>query len=170
MADVGEKRRQVDVPGAEPGGSSVVNRVIRRLGGRHLIFRAQVRKGGLLPKPYGLVSTFRGPVWFFYGMGQVWLTHRKYHAYDGWLSRVPRLGGTGVTNLMDHLQPAITEFTHHCNEQGIEGTLVVEPFKIEFHWTFGYPLRQEKLKKENTDMLETQFQKLVDVFFEFIAQ
>lgn len=144
----------------------VSNRIIKRFGGRHLIFRTQVKGAGVWPRPYGLVSTFRGPVWFFYGVGQVWITHRKYQAYDGWLSRIPRFGGIRIKNLLDAMQPQITEFTHHCNEQGVEGTLVIEPQRIEFHWTFGYPLEQEKLKQENSEMLDDRFHQLVEAFLE----
>ena len=118
----------------------VLNRVIKRFGGRHLIFRTRLGKWQVLPRPYGLVSTFRGPVWFFYGIGQVWVTHKKYQEYDGWMARVPRIWAPEITSLLDQLAPQITEFTHHCNERGIEGTLVIEPTLLEFHWTFGYPL------------------------------
>ncbi len=153
-----------DGNGANDAGERVTNRVVKRFGGRHLIFRTQLGKWRLFPRPYGLVSTFRGPVWFFYGVGQVWITHRKYHAYDGWLARVPRIWAPKITSLLDRLEPQITEFTHHCNEQGIEGTIVIEPTLLEFHWTFGYPLEQEKLKQEHADLLDSQFQKLVDAF------
>ena len=149
---------------ATMGDDTILNRIIKRFGGRHLIFRTQLGKWHLLPHSYGLVSTFRGPIWLFYGAGQVWLTHKKYHQYDGWQARIPRIWSPKITLLLDKLQPQITEFTHHCNEQGIEGTLVIEPTILEFHWTFGYPLKQEKQKKEHTNMLDSQFQQLVDSF------
>ena len=158
----------MEVPSTQNGttdsGEKILNRVIKRFGGRHLIFRTQLGKWRVLPRPYGLVSTFRGPVWFFYGAGQVWITHKKYREYDGWLARVPRVWAPKITSLLDKLESQITEFTHHCNEHGIEGTIVIEPTLLEFHWTFGYPLEKEKLKKEHADMLDTQFQKLVEVF------
>ena len=150
--------------GQSDSSDQVLNRVIKRFGGRHLIFRTQLGKWRVLPRPYGLVSTFRGPVWFFYGIGQVWVTHKKYHEYDGWMARVPRIWAPKITSLLDQLEPQITEFTHHCNEHGIEGTLVIEPTLLEFHWTFGYPLEQEKLKTDHADMLDTQFHKLVEAF------
>ena len=78
---------------ADPDDAQVLNRVIKRFGGRHLIFRTQLGDSWrVLPKPYALVSTFRGPVWFFYGIGQVWVTHKKYREFDGWMARVPRMG------------------------------------------------------------------------------
>ena len=142
----------------------VQNRIIKRLGGRHLIFRTRSGKGSLLPRAYALISNFRGPMWFFYGLGQVWLTHKKYKEYDGWLARVPRVWSPKITSLLDRLETAITRFTHYCNENGIEGTIVLEPSLIEFHWTFGYPLAVEKEKKEHSNLVEGEFQKLVDAF------
>ena len=129
-----------------------------------MIFRTQLGKWKVQPRPYGLVSTFRGPIWFFYGVGQVWITHKKYREYDGWLARVPRIWAPKITSMLDQLEPQVIEFTHHCNEHGIEGTIVIEPTLLEFHWTFGYPLKKEKLKTEHADMLDTQFHKLVDAF------
>ena len=35
---------------------------------------------------------------------------------------------------------------------------------IEFHWTFGYSLEKEKLKPEQSDVLDAQFKILVDAF------
>lgn len=144
--------------------SNALNRIVKRFGGRHLIFRTQLRKWGVLPRSYALVSDFCGPVWFFYGLGQIWITHKKYQQYDGWTARIPRLGGGKIVSLLDELKPAITEFTHHCNENGIEGTLVIEPKVIEFHWTFGCSLEKEKMKPGECGLLDQQFKKLVDAF------
>jgi hypothetical protein len=145
--------------------SSTLNRIIKRFGGRHLIFRTQLQKNWrVLPRSYGLVSDFCGPVWFFYGLGQIWVTHKKYRQYDGWTARVPRIGGAKIVKLLDSLESAITEFTHHCNTNGIEGTLVLEPEVIEFHWTFGYSLEKEKMKPEECGLLDSDFEKLVDAF------
>ncbi len=141
-----------------------LNRVIKRFGGRHLIFRTQLGKWSVLPRPYALVSNFRGPIWFFYGIGQVWITHKAYREYDGWLARLPRIWRPKLASLLDALESELTEFTHYCNEQGIEGTLVIEPNTIEFHWTFGYPLEKEKLKQENASLLESQFNSLAEAF------
>jgi len=144
---------------------SPVNRVIKRFGGRHLIFRTSMESGWrILPRSYALVSDFTGPVWFFYGLGQIWVTHKKFKRYDGWTARVPRFGGAKFVDLLSKLESDLIEFTHHCNENGIEGTVVLEPSLIEFHWTFGYSLEKEKMKPEQADTLDTQFNKLVEAF------
>ena len=148
------------------GDGNMLNRIIKRLGGRHLIFRTEMGKLRWLPRPYALVSTFRGPVWIFYGVGQIWLTHRKYQEFDGWLSRVPRLPAPRTIELLDSLTDSLTEFTHHCNESGIEGTIVLEPKVLEFHWTFSYDLKLESEKTENTNLLDAPFQKLVDAYLD----
>ena len=140
-------------------------RIIKRFGGRHLIFRTRIENGWrILPRSYALISDFTGPVWFFYGLGQIWITHTKFKQYDCWTARVPRLGGSKLVKLLTALEPALTEFTRHCNENGIEGTVVVEHELIEFHWTFGYSLEKEKMKPEQSDVLDSQFNKLVDAF------
>lgn len=143
-----------------------LNKVIKTFGGRHLIFRTQLETWRILPRPYALISDFAGPVWFFYGLGQIWITHKKHKEYDGWTARVSRFGNEKVVQLLDHLETPITEFTHYCNEHGIEGTIVLEPGIIEFHWTFGYDLRAEKLKPEKASPIEDQFQTLVDAFLQ----
>ena len=142
----------------------VLNRVIKRFGGRHLIFRTQLGSWRFLPKPYALVSTFRGPIWFFYGIGQVWITHRKYREFDGWMSRVPRMSAPRIVELVDKLENPLTEFTHYCNEHGIEGTIVIEPRVIEFHWTFDYTVEKESMKQSHTDILDAPFKELVDCY------
>lgn len=151
-------------PSASLGDDKMLNRIIKRFGGRHLIFRTQLGNWRLFPRPYALVSTFRGPIWFFYGIGQVWVTHKKYTAFDGWMSRVPRITRPKIVALLDKLEQPITEFTHYCNEQGLEGTIVLDLNTIEFHWTFGYELEKEKMKNEKTELLDGPFQKLVDSF------
>ena len=143
--------------------AQILNRVIKRFGGRHLIFRTQLGNSWrVLPKPYALVSTFRGPVWFFYGIGQVWVTHKKYREFDGWISRVPRIGSPKIVSLLDKLGNSLTKFTHFCNENGIEGTIVIESRVIEFHWTFEYAAEQEGMKQDHTDILDAPFQTLVN--------
>ena len=143
----------------------VENRVIKRFGGRHLIFRTRLESNWrILPRSYALISDFSGPIWFFYGLGQIWITHTKFKRYDCWTARVPRLGGSKLVKLLTALGPALTEFTNHCNENGIEGTVVVEHDLIEFHWTFGYSLEKEKMKPEQSDVLDAQFNNLVEAF------
>lgn len=146
------------------GSEAELNKVIKRFGGRHLIFRTQLQDWQWMPKPYALVSDFCGPVWFFYGLGQIWLTHRKHQVYDGWTARVSRFGGQQVVALLDELESPISEFTHFCNEHGIEGTILLDPGIIEFHWTFGYELKQEAMKPQQATLLEHQFQHLTDQF------
>ena len=147
------------------GPGQVLNRIIKRFGGRHLIFRTEMGSWRWLPRPYALVSTFRGPIWLFYGAGQVWLTHRKYQEFDGWLSRVPRLAAPKTIQLLDKLTDDLTEFTHYCNEHGLEGTVVVEPKVIEFHWTFGHDDEVDERHKENSSqLLDEHFQNLVDAY------
>ena len=144
---------------------SSINRVIKRFGGRHLIFRTTMETGWrILHRSYALVSDFAGPVWFFYGLGQIWVTHRKFKRYDGWTARVPRFGGAKFSALLTALESDLIEFTHHCNMNGIEGTVVLEHNLIEFHWTFGYSLEKEKMKPEQSDSLDAQFRKLVEAF------
>ena len=110
---------------ANPNGpGQILNRIIKRFGGRHLIFRTEMGSWRWLPRPYALVSTFRGPIWLFYGAGQVWVTHRKYQEFDGWLSRVPRLPAPKTIQLLDKLTASLTEFAHYCNEHGFELSLI----------------------------------------------
>ncbi|MEM7783927.1 MAG: hypothetical protein AAF623_11285 [Planctomycetota bacterium] len=146
---------------------TIFNRVIKRFRGRHLIFRTQLdERVRLFPRPYALVSSFRGPVWFFYGLGQIWLTHQKYHQFDGWMARVPRVGSAKLKKLVDLLEKPLSEFTHHCNESGIEGTLILEPTTVEFHWTFGYSLDQEGQKEEACGLLDVPFERLIQAFMD----
>ena len=139
-----------------------VNKIIKRFGGRHLIFRTKTGGWWILPKPYILISSFRGPVWVFYGAGQIWVTHKKLREISGWMVRAPRFENKTVTQIVDKLEPEIAEFINFCNEHGIEGTLVIERRVIEFHWTFGDELDLEKHKKEQADTLESKFQSLCD--------
>lgn len=142
------------------------NKVVKRFGGRHLIFQACVAKKSLLPRPYALVSSFRGSDWFFYGIGQVFVTHRLLGEFESWEARVPRSSkpAAKLEKLLMELEPELGAFIRHCNEHGIEGTIVVEENVIEFHWTFGHELEQEKLKAENKSQLELKFDALVAEF------
>lgn len=158
------KSDEVEVKKNPLGAGEMLNRIIKRFGGRHLIFRTEMGTMRWLPRPYALISTFRGPIWLFYGVGQVWVTHRKYQKFDGWLSRVPRLPAPRTIELLDSLEEPLTTFTHYCNENGIEGTIILEPKVIEFHWTFGYDLQRESEKTENTNLLDEPFQTLVDAY------
>lgn len=142
------------------------NKVVKRFGGRHLIFRTKVGKKSILPKPYALVSSFSGGDWLFYGVGQVFITHKELCEFELWNARVPRSAKAGakLSSLLMRLEPELVSFIRHCNDHGIEGTLVVEENVIEFHWTFGQELDQEKLKEEHKSPLEKKFDELVVAF------
>ena len=66
-----------------------LNQVVKKYGGRHLIFRTEAAGLWFVPTPCALISSFRGLVWAFYGIGQVWLTHKKTHKIGGWMARMP---------------------------------------------------------------------------------
>ena len=138
------------------------DQIIQRLGGRHLILRRKWGSRPWFPTPSALISDFRGPVWAFYGLGQIWLTHQHYRSYDGWNSRVSRYRGVPLIETLDQMEAAINRFTHFCNEHGIEGTIVIEPHEIEFHWTFGYQLASERDKPQHADAMEREFSRLAD--------
>lgn len=142
------------------------NKVVKRFGGRHLIFRTNVGKKSILPKPYALVSSFSGPDWFFYGVGQIFLTHEELCEFELWNVRVPRSAKARakLSSLLMRLESELVSFIRYCNEHGIEGTIVVEENIIEFHWTFGQELEQEKLKDEHKSPLEKKFDELVAAF------
>ena len=142
------------------------NKVVKRFGGRHLIFRTKFGKKSILPKPYALVSSFSGGDWLFYGVGQVFITHKELCEFELWNARVPRSAKAGakLSNLLMRLEPELVSFIRHCNEHGIEGTIVVEENVIEFHWTFGQELDKEKMKDENKSPLEKKFDALVAAF------
>ncbi len=145
---------------------SANNKVVNRFGGRHLIFRTNAGKKSILPKPYALVSSFSGPDWFFYGIGQVFLTHEKMGEFELWGARIPRSGKirAKLEKLLMQIEPELVSFIKHCNEHGIEGTIVIEENVIEFHWTFGQELEKEKLKDEHKSPLASNFDNLVTAY------
>lgn len=100
----------------------------------------------------------------FYGVGQIWITHKKLREISGWMVRAPRLANKTITKIVDKLEPKIVEFINHCNKHGIEGTLVIERKLIEFHWTFGDELDREKHKQEHAESLDSRFQELCHNF------
>ena len=140
------------------------NRIIKKFGGRHLIFRTEPSKWRVFPKPYVLVSSFRGPIWVFYGVGQLWLTHKKFHEIGGWMARTPRVRSQEVTQITESIEPELAQFIEFCNEHGIEGTVLIEKEVIEFHWTFGFELEKESGKEEHAEELESHFQSVVDAY------
>jgi len=46
------------------------NRVVKKFGGRHLVFRTHLGRKSFLPRAYALVSAFEGTELFFYGIGK----------------------------------------------------------------------------------------------------
>jgi len=142
------------------------NKVVKRFGGRHLIFRTNAGKKSILPKPYALVSSFRRTDWLFYGVGQVFLTHEKLGQFQNWMARVPRgaKSHANLEKLLMSMEPELNSFIDHCNEHGIEGTIIIEENVIEFHWTFGEELEEEKLKDENKSPLAKKFDDLVAAY------
>lgn len=142
------------------------NKVVKRFGGRHLIFRTNVGKRSILPKPYALISAFSGADWLFYGIGQVFLTHEELGEFEMWNARLPRApkARAKLEKLLMSIEPELNAFIRHCNEHGIEGTIVVEENVIEFHWTFGQELSEEKLKDEHKSPLDKKFDELVTAF------
>jgi hypothetical protein len=139
-------------------------RVIKRYGGRHLIFRTKKDGMTLLPRPYLLISSFKGAVWVFYGLGQIWITHKKIDQLEDWIVRSPRVRSARLKRVYQCLRPHLLEFIHFCNEMQLEGTLVLEPKVLEFHWTFGPEQAFEKHKDEHADLMEAQFDQLVSHF------
>lgn len=141
------------------------NKIVKRFGGRHLIFRQKTGGWWIVPKPYILVSSFRGPIWVFYGAGQIWLTHKKVEQLKSWIVRKPRFASKTVTDILNQIKPQVANFVDYCNEHSIEGTLVIEKKVLEFHWTFGNaPLPKEKEKPDNALDLDTIFKELVDSY------
>lgn len=140
------------------------NRIVRKFGGRHLIFRTTPSQWRVLPRSYVLVSSFRGPILFFYGVGQIWLTHKKFHEIGGWMARTPRIGAKEVTELTTKIESELASFIEFCNEHGVEGSILIEKKVIEFHWTFGFELEKEKTKPDNASQLDAHFQNVVDAY------
>ncbi len=139
-------------------------RIIKRYGGRHLIFRTKPDGMAILPRPYLLISSFKGAVWVFYGLGQIWITHKKIDRIENWIVRSPRIRSKKLQHVFQALRPDLLEFIHFCNENHLEGTLVLEPKVLEFHWTFGPEKAIEKHKDEHAGLMEAQFEILVSKF------
>ena len=156
MSDSTSQTDTSNRPGPEAA-TATDDRVIKRFGGRHLIFRTSPGHYRVLPHPYVLISSFRGPIWVFYGVGQLWLTHRKSREYSGWLARVPRFRPGRVVEIVEKLTTELEQFTDFCNDAGIEGTILIERRVIEFHWTFGFELEKENQKREHCSLLEEKF-------------
>lgn len=166
MSDANSSRPTMDSPLKAPiaSDSLLMPAKFSRYGGRHLIFRAKSDERSWMPRPYLLISPFTGPVWVFYGIGQIWLTHRKRERLENWWVRAPRIRSRRLWETYEQLKPHLLSFVQFCNSEKIEGTLVLEHKVIEFHWTFGPERAWEKHKVEHCERLEAQFQRLVDAF------
>ncbi len=117
-----------------------------------------------MPHPYLLISSFRGPVWVFYGIGQIWLTHRKLFRIGDWIVRTPRLRSRHLTEKLNQMKTPLKEFIGFCDAHGIQGTIVMERQILEFHWTFGFELEKEKQKPDHSAGMDVQFARLVEAF------
>ncbi len=140
-------------------------KVIQRLGGHHLILRLKKGRWWFVPKPYVLVSSIEGPLWVFYGLGQIWLTHKKVKYIKDWSVRVPRLVSGRLLDLIDRLEPDIENFIDYCNDQGLTATLVIERKVIECHWTLRRTEKQEENKGAHRKPdINSKFNELAEKF------
>lgn len=114
---------------------AVQKRIVTRAGGRHLVFRINEGRHWFLPRPYALISNIEGSILVFYGIGQIWVTHRKLRRINDWLVRVPRFVAKRIVRIVDGLEPDIAEFIEHIQHLDLIGTLIIERKVIEFHWT-----------------------------------
>ncbi len=146
----------------EPGKKHIVH----RLGGRHLIFRLNKGQGlwRFVPRPYVLISCIQGPLWVFYGIGQIWLTHKKAKNIKDWAVRVPRFLSPSLIQLVDRLEPDIERFVDYCNDKGFTATLVIEKKVIEIHWT------RRKTEPAEAEQKNDQPEKTIDEMFNELAQ
>ena len=140
------------------------NKIIRRFGGRHFVYRVKYDRWWMIPKPYALISSIRGPVWAFYGVGQIWITHKKWREIEGWFARISRVGADALSELIASLQEPLESFIRGCNENEIRGTIVIEKKVIEFHWTVGRHVQKPEKCDERDQWLEAHFKILVDAF------
>ncbi|MEZ6093102.1 MAG: hypothetical protein R3C03_02525 [Pirellulaceae bacterium] len=118
----------------------------------------------MIANPYAFVSSVSGPVWFFYGIGQIWLTHEKSGAIDGWQIRLPRVRAKQFDATIQSLKEPLTSFVQFCNEHQIEGTIVLEQYEIEFHWLFGQGMKGGKQEPQLQNEIEKQFAILAEAF------
>lgn len=118
-----------------PSRQAVDKRVIKRVGGRHLVYRVKEGAWRWLPRPYALISNIEGLILVFYGAGQIWVTHRKRHRINEWIVRVPRFASKRMVQIVQELETPISEFIEQVNDLDLIGTLILERRAIEFHWT-----------------------------------
>ena len=143
---------------------SVDKRVIKKAGGRHLVYRINRGRWWFLPKPYALISNIEGSILVFYGAGQIWATHKKLRRINEWMVRIPRFISKRIVKIVDDLQQNISDFIEQIDEPGVIGTLVVERKVIEFHWTVPRGQRNDEKDAELRIMIDREFDKLAKCF------
>jgi len=144
---------------------AVDKRVIKQAGGRHLVFRINRGPWWFLPKPYAMISNIEGSLLLFYGMGQLWATHRKQRIINDWIVRVPRLISKRIVGIVDELEKEIAEFVEKIDELGVIGTIMIERHVIEFHWT----VPRQQRNDPRTDLHSTvdrEFNRLAKAYAE----
>ncbi len=157
MADTGP-----DSSDSRPQAGPIEARVTRHAGGNHLVYRVDRLNQPLKSAGRAILSSFEGPVLAFYGFGQIWVTHRKVRRINGWWLRLPRVGSKRLSDLVDRLEPDLFAFLQIIKRLDLQGTLIVERFSLEFHWTVR-PGQSEKHFSDNVgheNALETAFHEL----------
>jgi hypothetical protein len=143
-------------------GSPIEARVTRHAGGQHLVYRVDRLNQATKSSGRAIISSFEGPVLAFYGFGQIWVTHRKVRRINSWWLRLPRIGSQRLSDLVDRLEPDIFAFLQVIRKLDLSGTLVIERFSLEFHWTVR-PGQSEKHFADNVgheNALESAFHEL----------
>ena len=160
---------QVPAPGKgdQVAPSPGEKKVSHRLMGRHLMFRLNKNRLRFWPKPYVILSSIEGPIWVFFGAGQLWLTHRRVRRINEWLLRIPRFRSPKLMKLIDRLEPDLVEFIEYCESQDIIGALFIERELIEFHWSLRKRECQDKGDRKNREVIiDPQFNRLAQRFAE----
>ena len=143
----------------------IAKKVIQKAGGRHLVFRIKRGPWWFLPKPYALISNIEGSILFFYGIGQIWVTHKKERRINDWMLRVPRFISKRINWLVNELQPEIVKFIDQIQEVEIIGTLIIERRVVEFHWTVPRQQRHASVPDEDrVQIINDAFNRLAKEF------
>ncbi len=143
----------------------VEKRIVRRAGGRHLVFRIQRPRNWLVPRPYALISNIEGPLWMFYGVGQVWITHRRIKRIRDWTLRVPRVVSHRIIELVGKLEQDIDRFISQIEDQDLIGTVLIDRRTIEFHWTVPRDQREDSTNASKRQaVVDLHFNQLATAF------
>lgn len=152
-------------PSSEDSALVPGQRVIRKARGRHLVYRKSHGSLWFLPHPYALISNIEGSLLAFYGIGQLWATHRKLRRINDWYVRVPRFISKRIISLIDELEPHIDDFIEAVEQLGIIGTLIIERRVIEFHWTVpGGSARTTDTEAHPDSVIDAHFNRLASAF------